>query len=93
MEKWLRPVFDLSDWQFFDLSCVSRDDTEDQVLRDAVAAGAPPPLSPVPGFNSSMVSIQANIHGFNSSMVSIQADIRGFNVQVDIQHRKLFLEF
>merc|ERR1719162_2708625 len=40
MEKWVRPAWDTSQWEHFDLSCVSRDDTEDKVLHDAVAAGA-----------------------------------------------------
>uniref|UniRef100_A0A7S1T203 EF-hand domain-containing protein n=1 Tax=Tetraselmis chuii TaxID=63592 RepID=A0A7S1T203_9CHLO len=40
MEKWIKPHVDTSKWEYFDLSCKSRDDTEDQVLRDAVAAGA-----------------------------------------------------
>eukprot|EP00966_Prymnesium_polylepis_P207826 4814093-Prymnesium_polylepis.1 len=31
---------DTSKWEFYDLSCKSRDDTEDKVLHDAVAAGA-----------------------------------------------------
>lgn len=38
-EKWFAPYFDLSQWQRFDLSCVHRDQTNDQVLHDAVAAG------------------------------------------------------
>jgi len=40
MEKWIYPHMDVSTWEFFDLSCRSRDDTEDKVLHDAVAAGA-----------------------------------------------------
>lgn len=40
MEKWVSPRIDTSAWQYFDLSCKSRDSTKDQVLRDAVAAGA-----------------------------------------------------
>jgi len=39
-EKWVEPYFDTTQWEYYDLSCKSRDDTEDQVLRDAVAAGA-----------------------------------------------------
>jgi hypothetical protein len=31
---------DTKSWEFYDLSCKSRDDTEDQVLKDAVAAGS-----------------------------------------------------
>jgi len=40
MEKWVNPHMDTSKWEFYDLSCKSRDDTEDKVLHDAVAAGA-----------------------------------------------------
>ena len=39
LEKWIRPFLDTSSWEFFDLSCKSRDDTNDQVLRDCIAAG------------------------------------------------------
>ena len=31
MDKWINPKIDTSKWEFFDLSCKSRDDTEDQV--------------------------------------------------------------
>ena len=40
LEKWVGPYVDTSAWEFYDLSCKARDDTEDQVLHDAVAAGA-----------------------------------------------------
>eukprot|EP00965_Chrysotila_dentata_P229125 6196998-Pleurochrysis_carterae.AAC.3 len=40
LQRWIEPHFDTSAWEFFDLSCKSRDDTEDKVLYDAVAAGA-----------------------------------------------------
>ena len=40
MAKWVEPHVDTSAWEYYDLSCKSRDDTEDQVLHDAVAAGA-----------------------------------------------------
>jgi len=40
LDRWVRPHVDTSRWEFFDLSCKARDDTADQVLRDAVAAGA-----------------------------------------------------
>lgn len=36
---WVEPYFDTSKWQHFDLSCISRDKTNDQVLLDAVEAG------------------------------------------------------
>nr|6LKZ_C Chain C, isocitrate dehydrogenase [Phaeodactylum tricornutum]6LKZ_D Chain D, isocitrate dehydrogenase [Phaeodactylum tricornutum] len=39
VKSWLEPYFDLSQWEYFDLSCVNRDNTNDQVLRDAVTAG------------------------------------------------------
>jgi len=40
MEGWVDPYIDTSKWEYYDLSCKSRDDTEDQCLRDAVKAGA-----------------------------------------------------
>ena len=39
LEKWIKPHLDISSWQFFDLSCKSRDATDDKVLKDAVEAG------------------------------------------------------
>lgn len=39
MDQWITPFIDTSKWEFFDLSCKSRDATNDQVLRDAVSAG------------------------------------------------------
>jgi isocitrate dehydrogenase len=39
-EKWVDPWIDTSKWERFDLSCKSRDDTQDKVLHDAVASGA-----------------------------------------------------
>jgi len=40
VDKWIKPYFDTSAWESFDLSCKSRDKTDDQVLHDAVEAGA-----------------------------------------------------
>jgi isocitrate dehydrogenase len=40
LDQWIRPYFDTTAWQYFDLSCRQRDSTNDQVLADAVAAGA-----------------------------------------------------
>ena len=40
LDKLITPHVDTSAWEFYDLSCKSRDDTEDQVLHDAVASGA-----------------------------------------------------
>mmetsp|Transcript_16240 Transcript_16240/g.26486 ORF Transcript_16240/g.26486 Transcript_16240/m.26486 type:complete len:510 (+) Transcript_16240:77-1606(+) len=40
MKRWIEPHVDTSNWEYYDLSCVSRDSTEDQCLRDAVDAGA-----------------------------------------------------
>jgi len=37
--KWINPFVDTSEWQYFDLSCINRDQTDDKVLHDAVAAG------------------------------------------------------
>jgi hypothetical protein len=39
LQKWIRPFVDTSQWEFYDLSCRSRDDTDDQVLADCIAAG------------------------------------------------------
>lgn len=38
--SWIEPYFDIQQWQYFDLSCTHRDATNDQVLKDAVTAGA-----------------------------------------------------
>uniref|UniRef100_A0A7S4QKD9 EF-hand domain-containing protein n=1 Tax=Alexandrium monilatum TaxID=311494 RepID=A0A7S4QKD9_9DINO len=40
LDKWVAPHVDTSRWEYFDLSCKSRDDTLDVVLADAVSAGA-----------------------------------------------------
>jgi len=39
-DKWIEPFMDTRQWEYFDLSCKHRDATDDQVLHDAVAAGA-----------------------------------------------------
>lgn len=39
LEQWIKPHMDINTWEFFDLSCKARDDTNDQVLKDAVTAG------------------------------------------------------
>ena len=39
VKEWFQPYFDTSAWEVFDLSCKHRDETNDQVLHDAVAAG------------------------------------------------------
>jgi len=39
LEEWIRPYFDISQWETYDLSCKSRDSSNDQVLHDAVDAG------------------------------------------------------
>jgi len=38
-EQWVEPFIDTSKWEYFDLSCKSRDETDDKVLHDAVASG------------------------------------------------------
>ena len=38
--RWIEPHIDTTAWEYFDLSCNSRDDTNDQVLHDAVASGS-----------------------------------------------------
>ena len=30
MKKWINPYIDTSKWEYFDLSCVARDNTEDK---------------------------------------------------------------
>ena len=39
VEQWIKPYFDISQWEYYDLSCKSRDETNDKVLSDAVNAG------------------------------------------------------
>ena len=39
LDKWIEPNIDTSKWDFYDLSCKVRDETNDQELYDAVAAG------------------------------------------------------
>jgi len=39
VDQWVKPYFDITAWQFFDLSCKARDQTNDKVLKDAVEAG------------------------------------------------------
>jgi len=39
-ESWVQPFIDTGKWEYYDLSCKSRDDTDDKVLHDAVASGA-----------------------------------------------------
>jgi isocitrate dehydrogenase len=39
LDKWIHPYLDTSRWEHFDLGCKSRDNTNDKVLHDAVAAG------------------------------------------------------
>lgn len=38
--QWIEPYLDTAQWKTFDLSCKHRDDTDDKVLKDAIAAGA-----------------------------------------------------
>jgi len=40
LDRWIEPYFDTSSWEKFDLSCKSRDDSDDSVLSGAVEAGA-----------------------------------------------------
>jgi len=39
LNEWVRPYLDISSWEMYDLSCVSRDQSDDQVLKDAIKAG------------------------------------------------------
>lgn len=40
LDQWVKPHVDISAWEYFDLSVKHRDKTKDQVLKDAIAAGA-----------------------------------------------------
>jgi len=39
VEQWIKPYFDTSAWETYDLSCKARDESNDKVLHDAVEAG------------------------------------------------------
>ncbi|GMH73729.1 hypothetical protein TrRE_jg8520 [Triparma retinervis] len=39
-KDWIEPYFTTEKWEHFDMSCTNRDDTDDKVLHDAVAAGS-----------------------------------------------------
>merc|ERR1712232_1149599 len=39
-DKWVDPFIDTTSWEWYDLSCKARDDSQDKVLHDAVKAGA-----------------------------------------------------
>merc|ERR1712232_821468 len=38
-DKWVDPFIDTTSWEWYDLSCKARDDSEDKQLHDAVEAG------------------------------------------------------
>ena len=40
MDKWVNPYIDTTTWEYFDLSCINRDNTEDACLHGAVESGA-----------------------------------------------------
>lgn len=39
VKEWVEPYLDTGKWEHFDLSCKSRDDSNDKVLKDAIDAG------------------------------------------------------
>jgi len=39
LDNWVKPYFDVSSWEHYDLSCKARDKSNDKVLTDAVDAG------------------------------------------------------
>jgi isocitrate dehydrogenase len=39
LDNWIKPYLDISNWEFYDLSCKSRDDTNDKILKDCISAG------------------------------------------------------
>jgi len=40
IDQWIKPYFDIDQWEHYDLSCKARDESDDKVLHDAVDAGA-----------------------------------------------------
>ncbi len=40
LAKWINPFIDTSAWEFYDLSCANRDNTDDKILQDAIHSGA-----------------------------------------------------
>merc|ERR1719265_1750013 len=40
VKEWVEPHVDISTWESYDLSCKARDESNDQVLADAVKAGS-----------------------------------------------------
>lgn len=39
LDQWVKPHIDISNWEFYDMSCANRDATDDKVLKDSVEAG------------------------------------------------------
>lgn len=39
VDQWVKPYFDTTKWEHYDLSCKARDASNDKVLADAVEAG------------------------------------------------------
>jgi isocitrate dehydrogenase len=39
LKQWIDPHIDTKNWEFYDMSCKKRDETDDQILKDAVNAG------------------------------------------------------
>ena len=39
LNEWIRPYINIDKWEFYDLSCKSRDQSNDQVLKDCIASG------------------------------------------------------
>lgn len=39
LNAWIKPFVDTSKWEFYDMSCKSRDNTNDKILKDAIEAG------------------------------------------------------
>ena len=40
LDNWIKPYMEISNWEFYDLSCKNRDNTNDQVLYDAISQGS-----------------------------------------------------
>lgn len=39
LEQWIKPHINIDAWEFYDLSCIARDKTDDKVLYDAIQSG------------------------------------------------------
>eukprot|EP00494_Astrolonche_serrata_P006870 UN06895 len=91
MDKWIHPHVDTSKWEYYDLSCVNRDKTKDQELRDCITAGAKigsifkePTITPT--------EVQKNLLGLSQAWGSPNGQMRrgwnGITISRDTIHIK-----